>query len=218
MSEPQPVRRPIKTRDTGWARAIAGKLASLGIRPNIISMSSVVFAICSGVCMVLSGFEEGLYQAGLYVLAALLIQARLLCNLFDGMVAVEGGFKTKSGEIFNDMPDRIADPVLLICVGYAIRDYDLASTLGWASGLFAVMTAYVRVLAGACGAQQRFVGPMAKQHRMAILTIALIAAAVCVHWNQQHHVLFGALILILLGCIVTVFRRAFLAIRDLERA
>jgi phosphatidylglycerophosphate synthase len=27
----------------------------------------------------------------------------------DGMVAVEGGFRTKSGEIFNELPDRFAD-------------------------------------------------------------------------------------------------------------
>ena len=57
----------------------------------------------------------------LLVGAAVLIQFRLLCNLFDGMVAVEGGLGTPSGILFNDFPDRIADPLILICAGYAAQ-------------------------------------------------------------------------------------------------
>ena len=218
MSEPEIVRRPIKTRQTGWAKAIAAKLASWGIRPNIISMASVVAAIVAGTCLILSSHFHGLQLAGLYILTAVMIQIRLLCNLFDGMVAVEGGFKTKSGEIFNDMPDRIADPVLMVCVGYAVTDFEFAIALGWAAGLLSVLTAYVRVLAGACGAPQRFAGPMAKQHRMAILTVALIAAAISTHWQYQQHILLIALGLIVAGCIITVFRRAAMAVTDLEEA
>lgn len=36
-----------------------------------------------------------------------------------------------------------------------------------------VMTAYIRVLGGSCGLEQRFTGPMAKQHRMALLASVL---------------------------------------------
>jgi hypothetical protein len=90
--------------------------------------------------------------------------------------------------------------------------------MGWAAGLLAVMTAYVRVLAGACGAPQRFAGPMAKQHRMAILTVALILAAIASPWHYYQHVLLGALGLIIAGCVITVLHRARLAIRDLEEA
>ncbi|MFG0247949.1 MAG: CDP-alcohol phosphatidyltransferase family protein [Phycisphaeraceae bacterium JB051] len=218
MSDSQPTRRPIKTRSAGWAKAIASKLTALGIRPNTISIASVIAAIAGGVCLVLSHNQQPLIKGILYVTAAVMIQMRLLCNLFDGMVAVEGGFKTKSGEIFNDMPDRIADPVLLICVGYAVERYEIATTLGWAAGLLAVMTAYVRVLAGACGAPQRFAGPMAKQHRMAILTVTLIVATISIHWQQQDHILVASLAVITIGCIVTVLRRAAFAIKDLESA
>ena len=41
--------------------------------------------------------------------------------MLDGMVAIEGGRQTKSGEIFNDLPDRIADALIFVCAGYAVR-------------------------------------------------------------------------------------------------
>ena len=46
------------------------------------------------------------------VLAAGCIQLRLLCNLLDGLVALEGGRKGKAGDLFNEAPDRYADVVL----------------------------------------------------------------------------------------------------------
>jgi phosphatidylglycerophosphate synthase len=55
----------------------------------------------------------------LLLLAAAGVQFRLLCNLLDGMVAVEVGRKTKGGEVFNELPDRASDVVLLVCAGYA---------------------------------------------------------------------------------------------------
>ena len=60
-----------------------------------------------------------------------MIQCRLLCNLFDGMVAVEGGKKTNSGELFNDIPDRIADPLILVSAGYAVHMVAYGAELGW---------------------------------------------------------------------------------------
>jgi len=55
------------------------------------------------------------------LLAVAGIQGRLLCNMLDGMVAIEGGRQTKSGEIFNDLPDRVADAVIFVCAGYGSR-------------------------------------------------------------------------------------------------
>jgi phosphatidylglycerophosphate synthase len=51
--------------------------------------------------------------------AAACIQFRLLCNLLDGMVAVEGGKGSVTGPIYNEAPDRIADVLILIGAGYS---------------------------------------------------------------------------------------------------
>jgi phosphatidylglycerophosphate synthase len=211
------VRRPLSTRNTKWAAVIARRLANFGLRPNQISVLSLAFAACSGGCFVGSSIvQTAASKIWLLIGAALFIQLRLLCNLFDGMVAIEGGFRTKSGEVFNDFPDRIADAIILVPVGYAIGAFPFGHELGWLAGLLAVMTAYVRVLGGSCGTKQDFRGPMAKQHRMAVITIASVLAAVEVFFHWPARILPLALILIVVGCVVTVIRRVYKIIVELE--
>ncbi|WP_225981395.1 hypothetical protein [Mannheimia pernigra] len=53
------------------------------------------------------------------------------------MVAVEGGKKTANGAIFNEFPDRVADSLFLIALGYATPFF----WLGWLAALLAALTA-----------------------------------------------------------------------------
>jgi phosphatidylglycerophosphate synthase len=154
--------------------------------------------------------------ACLFVAAALGIQLRLLCNLFDGMVAVEGGFRTKSGEIFNELPDRFADAFILIGAGYAASSVQYGVTLGWVAAVLAVITAYVRTLGAAAGAGQCFLGPMAKQHRMAVMTAACVLAAVGVFMNAGAQVVSVALLIVVSGTLLTIVRRTRHIIQTLE--
>lgn len=210
-------RRPIASRDTRWAAGIARWLTKRGIRPNVISIFSVVFAACSGGCFLMTRFSDSIaISVLLYIAAAVFIQLRLLCNLFDGMVAVEGGFRTKSGEIFNDCPDRIADPLILIGAGYAASSASFSPTLGWAAGLLAVMTAYVRVLGVSCGTKQHFLGPMAKQHRMAVMTVTAVVAAIETVAGWPKRVIVVALAVIVVGCVITIIRRLVTVTKELE--
>src|ERR1044072_6654992 len=98
-------RRPLQSRDARWAKATASILAALRVTPNLSSIFSVVFTAITGAAPVMSR-----RSIVLPVVAAIAIQLRLICNLLDGMVAVEGKLGSKSGEIYNDLPDRIADP------------------------------------------------------------------------------------------------------------
>ncbi|HSY49863.1 MAG TPA: CDP-alcohol phosphatidyltransferase family protein [Thermoanaerobaculia bacterium] len=210
-------RRPLKSRDRGWARALASLLVRWRIRPNAISIFSIVFALGAGAALIASRNAEGIPRVGLLIAAAAGIQLRLLCNLFDGMVAVEGKMASKTGDIFNELPDRIADPLIIVSAGYAIvRFYTLGPTLGWCAGLLAVMTAYVRVLAGSVRAKQDFCGPMAKQHRMATLTLAIIVDAIAGYLGFRDYTLMLALIMIIVGTIVTMVRRTRRMAAELE--
>ncbi len=74
--------------------------------------------------------------------------------------------------------DRLADLLVLVPAASAISWIGWGPELGWAAGVLAVLTAYVRLLGGSLGLEQRFSGPMAKPHRMFVLTLACIAAAV----------------------------------------
>ncbi|MGH9423216.1 MAG: CDP-alcohol phosphatidyltransferase family protein, partial [Thermoanaerobaculia bacterium] len=129
-------RRPLKTRERGWAKALASILVRWRVRPNVISVFSLVFALGAGAMLIASRDAEGMNRVLLLIAAAACIQLRLLCNMLDGMVAVEGKMASKTGDIFNELPDRIADPLIIVPVGYAIiRFYTLGPTLGWCAGL-----------------------------------------------------------------------------------
>jgi phosphatidylglycerophosphate synthase len=196
-------RRPLQSRDARWAKATASFLAARRVPPNAISIGSVVFAAIAGAALLLGQAESLSY---VYVVAAIAIQLRLICNLLDGMVAVEGKLGSKSGEIYNDLPDRIADPLILVAAGYA-TPYPF---LGWCAGLLAVFTAYTRLLGAATGAGQDFRGPMAKPQRMAVMTIAAVVQMF------TPYALTAALALIILGCVVTIARRTANIKRILE--
>jgi phosphatidylglycerophosphate synthase len=209
-------RRPLAVRERGLAKKTAHWLSQKNITPNQISIASVVFATAAAACLLWLPHATPAIAWQLPILAALFIQARLLCNLFDGMVAVEGGKKTASGELFNDIPDRIADPLILVAAGYAITLVAWGDTLGWCAGLLAVMTAYVRTLCASAGAPVDFRGPMAKQHRMALMTAACLLTSVEAYLELPGYSLVVVLALIVAGGVITVYRRTLAAYRYLE--
>jgi phosphatidylglycerophosphate synthase len=215
MSSTPPARRPLKTRDTAWARTLARWLVARRVAPNHISLASLGFAALGAMAMLLSPAAPPAVRVGLYLAAAVCIQLRLLCNLLDGMVAVEGGLGSRSGDVFNEVPDRIADPLLIVPAGYACG-LAWGPELAWTAGLLALLTAYIRALGGTLGLPQSFAGPMAKPHRMATMTIALITASLLCPWGLDGPVLMVALILIIVGAVVTAARRTRAILAALE--
>lgn len=205
-------RRPLASRDTGWARTIARRLSISGITPNQISMASMAMAGAAGAAFWLAGTAASGPRAALLLVAALFCQLRLLCNLFDGMVAIEGGRQAADGPFWNEFPDRIADILILTGVGYGIG----VPALGWAAAALAVLTAYTRELGRNCGLPADFSGPMAKQHRMATITAAALISLLEPLWRGQNEVLAIALWLIAVGAAVTTLRRAMNIVRGLR--
>jgi phosphatidylglycerophosphate synthase len=209
-------RRELATRNARWAAALARLLGRAGVRPNAVSIAGVVFAVGTGAALVLTPTVQGAGRVVLLLAAAACIQLRLLCNLLDGMLAVEEGFKSKTGDLFNDLPDRLADVVILVGAGYAAREWPYGVPLGWAAAVLAVFTAYVRVLAGSLRQRQHFIGPMAKQHRMFALTVATLLACGEVIADLPPRVLLVGLVVIVAGSVVTAIRRIGRLARELE--
>ena len=200
-------RRTLATRNAAWARTLAARLAAWGVRPNSVSIAGVAFACVSASAFYASAGRSPEVRATLLLVAAACIQLRLLCNLLDGMLAVECALKTPAGEIFNELPDRVADVMILAGAGYAAPGIPASATLGWMAAVAALFTAYVRVLGGALGQKQHFIGPMAKQHRMFVLTLGTIAAAVETLTSGTQRMIPAALAVILAGSLLTAMRR-----------
>ncbi len=142
-------RRPLKSRNTSWAAAAASLMARMGVSPNAISTtSSMVFGLGGYVLFLLSGTADDMHRLIYLLAAALNIQLRLVCNLLDGMVAVEYAKGSSAGPIWNELPSRFADVFFLAGAGYAaqLSGQHCAEIAGWCAAVGAVATAYVREL------------------------------------------------------------------------
>lgn len=177
----------------------------VGIAPNAISVVSVVFAGAGAAVLV--RWPNGLALLGV----AACVQLRLLCNMLDGMVAIEGGRRTPTGGLYNEVPDRLADSALIVALGYACG----VEWLGWAGALAAALTAYIRALGGSFGLAQDFRGPMAKPHRMFVLTLACLGAAWC-EPELARKLLLGTAWVIAVGSVLTCGTRTWAIARALH--
>lgn len=201
-------RRELRTRSRAWPSAIARRLASAGVTPNQVSVASIVFACIAGDALFVAGERIGDSASLWLVVAAAGIQLRLLCNLLDGLLAIEGGLKSKTGELYNEIPDRIADIMILLGAGVAIHEvWEWGIWLGVLATILALLTAYVRLLGGSLGLPQDFSGPMAKQHRMFALTVGALAGALEHAMRGTVWSLVAAIVVIVVGTLVTVVLR-----------
>lgn len=199
-------RRPIASRNTKWAAYVTRRLVQEGVAPNRISAGSVVAALLAGGAFWAVGAVGPLWATGLLlVLGAAFTQLRLLCNLFDGLVAVEGGMASPDGAFWNEVPDRLSD--MLILTGFGLASGQLA--LGLLAGSLALMTAYLREFGRATGLGSDFSGPGAKSHRMAAVTAGALAQVIALILGLGWPVLLLALWLIVALTAVTVIRRGW---------
>jgi phosphatidylglycerophosphate synthase len=207
IDEPS-ARRPITARTAPWAQRLSLWAADMGLTPNQISRASVGFAAVGLFFYALSPFGPGFLQMLWLLIAAASIQARLVCNLIDGMVAVEGDAAEPDGPFWNEAPDRLSDLFLLIGAGIAAGN----SGLGTFAAALAIATAYLRELGRAEGFPPDYSGPLAKPQRMAVLTIGTVLAA----FYATTWVLTWTLWIIVLGTGVTILSRSLRLIAALK--
>lgn len=193
-------RRPIASRESGWAKLTASFLARNKVSPNFISILSIVFAFLSLVAFYFASKEQS-PTVLLMILAVAGIQGRLIMNLLDGMVAVEHNRKSVVGGLYNEVPDRISDTLTLLGVGLMARTMPFGMDLAYIAIALSVTTAYIRTLGASLGCGHHFLGPMAKQHRMALTSAACLAGIF------YQPVFYYALIIMNAGLIITCYRR-----------
>lgn len=199
-------RRPIAARQSRFFRGMADWLVRRGASPNAISLAGLVCGVTAGLTLGATASVPG-WERAAWMTAALLIQLRLLSNLLDGMVAVAASRRSKLGELFNELPDRLSDAAILIGLGYAAGG---RPEIGYLAAIAALLTAYVRTLGHAIGAPAVFAGPMAKQHRMALITVAAITYGIAPAWCESLRIATLAAGVCLVGSAATAVRRVAL--------
>ncbi|HEY8901381.1 MAG TPA: hypothetical protein VIM61_13295 [Chthoniobacterales bacterium] len=193
-------RRPLKSRGVPVFQRLAATLASAGVSADAISAAGLGFGVAGGVALVGTAHVSGAAQVALWLVAAALVQLRLLANMLDGMVAVEGGRKSKFGPLWNEIPDRVSDSATLIGAGYA---FGSVPEFGWLAALVAMLTAYIRAIGALNGAGEAFLGWFSKPRRMFFVTVACLVSAA----GFAHVAMTGVLALIVAGSAVTCLQR-----------
>lgn len=203
-------RRPLTSRDADIVHRLTTWLIARNVTANAVSVTSIGFAALAAVCLVETRAADWGVSRVLLVLAALFVQLRLLANLLDGMIAVGSRRASAVGELYNEVPDRVADILILIGGGFAVGGN---SALGYVAALVAVLTAYIRAFGNSVGVRGLFTGPMAKPQRMATMTAACIYCA-CAPAGWPGGLASGApgavgvaLALIIAGGLLTALRR-----------
>src|SRR6266487_4121645 len=201
-------RRPIATRNRKWAQTATAWLAARNVSPNAISIVGMCACIVGGVALGLTSVCD--YRI-LWLVAAGGAQLRLTGNMLDGMVALASGRASKVGELYNEIPDRVSDAAVFIGAGFA---WGGNIALGYIATILAIFTAYIRAAGKIAGAPNEFCGPMAKQHRMLVITlICLYSAVISRPWQILHFdkfevgVMSLGLGVIVVGCCITIVRR-----------
>jgi phosphatidylglycerophosphate synthase len=207
MSEPEN-RRPLTSRNSAWAGRLASWAVDKSITPNQISQASMGFAAAGFVLYALSPLGPGILQFLCLILAAAFVQARLVCNLIDGMVAIEGGKGAKDGPFWNEAPDRVSDLLFFWGAGLAAEQ----PALGFLAASLAIATAYIRELGRAEGFPPDFSGPLAKPQRMAVLTAGTVIAA----FYASEWTLTVTLWIVVAGTGATILRRSLRLINALK--
>lgn len=200
-------RRPIASRESGWARGLTRTLSANAITPNQISIASMVFALLAGLALYAGAQAEGEGRLIGLIVGALCCQLRLVCNLMDGLVAVEGGKGRPDGAFWNEAPDRVSDLLILVGLGYGLGQPEL----GWAAATLAISTAYIRELGRAITGENDFSGPMAKPQRMAVITGAALLASlayVLADMWMSDIILLASLWVVAAGSALTALKRS----------
>ena len=214
-------RRPIGVRTHALSVQAAKWLTAHGIKPNWISWSSVGFAGVSALSFFIAGALTDLGRSFFLLIAILGIIARLVANMMDGMVAVEGGMGEADGPVWNELPDRISDALIFIGAGAGLAIADSGpEALGWLAAILALMCAYVRELGtnltGSLGHGPDFSGPFAKQQRMAILALGALVGMFEGLWGWDFMAIMIALWIVIAGTTLTIVLRTRTVIARLK--
>src|SRR5437899_2926146 len=174
---------------------------------NVISIGGMCACIAAGIALSLTSVT---YHRVFWLIAALGAQLRLTANMLDGMVAAAAGRATNVGELYNEVPDRVSDAAVFIGAGYA---WGGNVALGYIATILAIFTAYVRAAGKIAGGPNEFCGPMAKQHRMLVITLVCLYSAITprswqmITLNESPIGLMTlGLAVIIVGCVITVIR------------
>jgi CDP-diacylglycerol--glycerol-3-phosphate 3-phosphatidyltransferase len=196
----------IKPRFRAALTGVARSLADRGYSPNQITTAGLVAGVAAVGCYGATRITP-LFLIGIPVLAFV----RIAANALDGLVAEIAHKARPSGELYNEIADRLADAAFI--VGSALVG-GVNPALAVAALAAAEFASFVGVTAKAVGTVRRYDGPMGKPDRMAIIGVAAVFAL----FVTPGSVFNLGLAVVIVGSMLTAVNRYVKAHKELERA
>ncbi|MDS7594342.1 CDP-alcohol phosphatidyltransferase family protein [Agrobacterium tumefaciens] len=140
-------------------RPLVGKLATMGVTANQVTLAAALISVAIGVVLVIRPVPE------LFALIPVWMFLRMAFNAVDGMLAREHGQKSALGGYLNEITDVVSDAALY--VPFALI---APFSLPWIATIvfLAVLTEFAGVLGVAHGKGRNYEGPMGKSDRAAL--------------------------------------------------
>ena len=194
---------------TGWTNRLAARMAAIGLGAGGVWAVALVLALLAAACLLWSGAAPAKLRAVLLFLAVVLIQFRMTGSRTAGLLARDHGLGDARAAIWSEIPDRLADLMILVGAGYGAEraGIDGAGALGWLAAVLALLGGHVRLLGVTLGFRSEALGPMGATVRMAVLSAACIVSMFEPLWGWRGPGLVIGLSIIALGAAITLGRR-----------
>ncbi len=151
-------------------RPLVGRLASLGVTANQVTVAAAVLS--SAAALLVVAFPD---RPAVFLLLPIVLFLRMALNAIDGMLAREHGQASKLGMYLNEICDVISDLALILAF-LAVPGLAAWSVVGFA--LLAVIVEFTGVLGLASGIGRNYAGPFGKSDRaLALAVVAILIAA-----------------------------------------
>lgn len=158
-----------------------------------------MFSVLAGVFFILS--EKKL----LLMLIIILLFLRIALNALDGMIAKETGRARPEGELLNELLDRASDVVIILGLGFSPLTHIQIACI---TIPMVLISSYTGILGKALIKKRQYGGIMGKADRTILLMIFCLVQLVMPNTKSVNLFLFDyALILILIGAVITTFQR-----------
>jgi CDP-diacylglycerol--glycerol-3-phosphate 3-phosphatidyltransferase len=190
-----------------FQRSLAGverRLVARRVHPDWITGAALALSVAGGACLYLAPARPWLLA-----LVPVVAVVRTALNALDGLVARSTGLARPWGEVFNELSDRFADVAL---IGGLALAAPASLLLGAAAIVMMLLSSYLAILSKAAGGRRQYMGPMGKADRMVLLAVGSPLGFVL----PLEYVYNGILAIVLVGCVVTLIRRAQATYADLE--
>ncbi|MGE5197633.1 MAG: hypothetical protein ACM3IL_03905 [Deltaproteobacteria bacterium] len=177
------------------------------VNPDILSYAAVVVALFTGICIYFSP-ENNI----LLLLVVILTFLRMTLNTIDGVIAINQGKTSLTGEIVNALPDRYSDIFVMLAIAFSgyCRIY-----IGAAAAICVLLVSYTGMLGKAIGVNWQHDGPLGKVERLILIMIASFAQFVFTAKGNLYFTIFSfetsifevLMIYFIVSSQITVFNR-----------